>query len=718
MKTPRKSVNVNTVPTHTKHSLSLLTQLPILPKPPTPHASPAPSTALAPLLTPTSPALIDSHTNKPLELDAMDIAEWSTIPISFLRAFQQLLHDSSSHQASIFALQNQIQQQDMIMKSFITGAQVQQVLAPMTVMQKELSLLKHKLHTDDTIHTRERIAWQQTSAQHEQIIAKCEAQVQKLERDKKAWKETLEDELKATKRDLQDRGLIMARLSDKLTDELNHISIATKYHCAQVQEMQDRVKTMENRIDNISHVTFSTSLRAVAAGTVSSPSPAPFYSAPSQHTQGPQLALASQMLEPVQNDGGHPLAPILHSHSTPPPSQQLIPSLPSAPSSSSQPAPLHDLPALPAASSQALSIMAPPAALALDQPTLHRYLADYTTRNLQRDLLEIAETYQSTIRNEVDGMRAQLVGMRRVQAEDRQMIQQQYNDLSSEVTHKISAFSHLLHTTSEQVGSAVAGLGDRVRTVEGQCGRTEQAAMARVRQVEEHYQDRNEEVRRWMQQLETGQGNSNETGEQQQAQIMSGAGSSALVPLPPSSAPPSSRTPHSPSAAQAASRGAWNQINYELIQLSREAEMGRREQSTKYERVLHHVHTLDDKLQRIARSLADQLDATYSLLRSHVLDANAHEEIKVQHNVAAVPNVVKEKKYAMEAMGKHGRGKIYQYSPFIYTCTLPILMLIYCMICASIYWTNTFFAWSTFFSGEADCVHSRWCHTCRCSQSG
>lgn len=30
-----------------------------------------------------------------------------------------------------------------------------------------------------------------------------------------------------------------------------------------------------------------------------------------------------------------------------------------------------------------------------------RFVADYTTRNLQKDLLEIAETYKSTIRNEV-----------------------------------------------------------------------------------------------------------------------------------------------------------------------------------------------------------------------------------------------------------------------------------------------------------------------------
>lgn len=36
-----------------------------------------------------------------------------------------------------------------------------------------------------------------------------------------------------------------------------------------------------------------------------------------------------------------------------------------------------------------------------DRYSKHRFMADYTTRNLQRDLLEIAETYKSTIRNEV-----------------------------------------------------------------------------------------------------------------------------------------------------------------------------------------------------------------------------------------------------------------------------------------------------------------------------
>ncbi len=54
----------------------------------------------------------------------------------------------------------------------------------------------------------------------------------------------------------------------------------------------------------------------------------------------------------------------------------------------------------------------------MDPNQFHRCMTDYFTRNLQRDLLEIAETYQSTIRHEVDGLRGQIIQMRRKQADE------------------------------------------------------------------------------------------------------------------------------------------------------------------------------------------------------------------------------------------------------------------------------------------------------------
>lgn len=159
----------------------------------------------------------------------------------------------------------------------------------------------------------------------------------------------------------------------------------------------------------------------------------------------------------------------------------------------------HQVPSSQPANSQALQ---PHSNHPHAQSWQQRYMADYTTRNLQRDLLEIAETYQSTIRNEVDGLRSQLLNLRRNQVEESQRTTSALESFHgtnvthvTEVKRTLSNFDTLLHRKFDELFS-------RMSQVEIRHSEVASLGQARAAGIELKYQERNEEIRAALDSLE------------------------------------------------------------------------------------------------------------------------------------------------------------------------------------------------------------------------
>ena len=129
-----------------------------------------------------------------------------------------------------------------------------------------------------------------------------------------------------------------------------------------------------------------------------------------------------------------------------------------------------------------------------DPAQFRRYLADYTTRNLQRDLLEIAETYQSTIRNEVDGLRGQLLAARRGHSEDMAKQVSSFDTFTKSLTAQQLETRRLFTAVELFVREKVSELIMRMNQVEKSSSQVDSLSLARCAQLESKYQQRNEEV--------------------------------------------------------------------------------------------------------------------------------------------------------------------------------------------------------------------------------
>jgi hypothetical protein len=140
--------------------------------------------------------------------------------------------------------------------------------------------------------------------------------------------------------------------------------------------------------------------------------------------------------------------------------------------------------------------------LPLEPTHFHRYMADYTTRNLQRDLLEIAETYQSTIRHEVDGLRAQLLQLRRQHSEETAKQAAALATAAALASSRETDLRRSVAVLESMLKDRLGELMTRMARVEGQSREVNDNALARAAQLELKYQERNEEIRGALHSLE------------------------------------------------------------------------------------------------------------------------------------------------------------------------------------------------------------------------
>lgn len=510
--------------------------------------------------------------------------DWSSIPWSLTQSLHSLLSNDSESRKNIQVLKHACEELKREQKNFITIPAANQMTVGTQALQKELHLVKevhakYKSTTDARIHSLE----SQLSKLSEEFFLMSKKQ-SSHESSVASSFDQVNSHISYTQNDIQERGLIMSKLSDRLMDEIELQRIACMEVRGEMKELQRRVfafeYTTQVAIKMGQHATAaggggaSTHAIALALATGKDPNLAasatgtPASAAPvSKSSQNPLsassslaarkrsehfvthdavqlnppgsavfLAAAQAAIGAAEQANLHPLAPVIEQHAKekaaeelgeltagsaeqqdgarkegeqPRQQQQqqqqqtlaLPPATPqqqqqqSPPSHAIQPYSPAPHVSFPPSSPSRTAPPAPPAGASPDSSQFQRYMQDYTTRNLQRDLLEIAETYQSTIRNEVDGLRTQLLSVRRQHSEDLAKHSATLASFNLNASTLAAEQKRAISTLDHFVRNKITELLERMRLVEVRTAAVESSSVARSAQIELKYSQRNEEIR-------------------------------------------------------------------------------------------------------------------------------------------------------------------------------------------------------------------------------
>ena len=567
--------------------------------------------------------------------------DWSSVPWGLTQALHGVIASDSELRSHVQKLKGVSEELRRAQTHFTTHAVVQTMTAGTAALGKDLGAFKantitHQSATDLRVHELETVV-----ARLSTELASLKRQVESQADSTRQGFDSTDARISATAREMQDRGLMMSSLSDRLMDEVD-------VHRSRVEEMSARLKEMERRVflwEYSSVLTNATAQQQKAAEMIQTalvPSSAGgsggvvtvvgpkanalshaasiaarkqqhFVTKDSVQPRPPgtavfnAVATAQQQAQQAQQHNGHPLAQVIEQHraekagemdvqtrmdkdlaeaaaasassaaaaapeSTPAsrpttssgrdataPASLVVPSVLSSTANS----PVQHarsithvssyVSAAPAQLVAAYSTHVPHVAAATAPPSppptagaasaapsaappgspnssaYQRYMADYTTRSLQRDLLEIAETYQATIRNEVDGLRSQLLQIRRQHSEDMAKLHaalaSSANQLSVHQTEQKRSLSVLELFLRRQVSELV----ERMALVEKRAGQVDALGATRAAQMELKYSQRNEEVvkelRSLSSQLRSGGGDAGDDSSRK------GSGSKALLAL-------------------------------------------------------------------------------------------------------------------------------------------------------------------------------------------
>lgn len=555
--------------------------------------------------------------------------DWSQVPLSLTSALRSLVSSDSELRANVHRLKCACEELRREQQQMSSLAAVQQLTAGTAAMHKEMANIRSAQHADKEqyearVHDLEATVARLT----EEMAAVSRAQAHHFTATATSL-ESLAASQSTVHRDVQERGLIMAKLGDRLMEEMEAQRISNAEAAGRLLEVERRVHAFEyttavtNRVAQAAAPAFgSPAIAAAAAAHAGSAKPAPnnplssaasiaarkqqhFVTRDSVQSRPPGTAVFLAAGAAAAEINAHPLASVIEQHraekaaanfansqarlavgmetaaggavaataaahmetraadssataiavepaaASPEPAEgawdtsdsgsnhvsfqsplflqissnpaSAIPSprahtprglvaQAQAPTPAPAPAPLPQslTPLLQSNTAsprlQPLTAVAPappPGAGGNDQGSLQfqRYMSDYTTRNLQRDLLEIAETYQSTIRNEVDGLRGQLLQLRRQHADEVAKHSAAIAAAASQSAAQQAEQSRLLSVFELFLKTRVGEVMERMARVEKRTAAVDAHSTTRAAQAELRYSQRNDEIRALLQSM-------------------------------------------------------------------------------------------------------------------------------------------------------------------------------------------------------------------------